>query len=105
MKDWSLRTRLSLLLGTVLSVFIGLSTVTYLTSSREEDRLEAAFAEEAGTLADLPAQRALLRRIDVDEGSFLLTDRPEWLARRTEAIAAFRDGHRRIGLRLPVRRQ
>jgi signal transduction histidine kinase len=81
-------------------MFTVLSTVAYLVSSREEDRLETAFAEELSFLADLPAQRARLRRIDVDTDSFLLTRGEEWLARRRAAIADFREWHARLSARL-----
>lgn len=100
MRNWSLRARLTLVLATVLSVFALLSTVAYLTSSREEDRLETAFAEELSFLADLPAQRALVRQIDIDAEDFLLTRREDWLVRRRAAIKEFRDYHAKLGRRL-----
>ena len=40
MKNWSLRARLTAILAAVLCMFTLLSTVAYLASSREEDRLE-----------------------------------------------------------------
>lgn len=100
MKSWSLRARLMALLATALCAFTTLSTVAYLTSSREEDRLESGFAEELSFLAELPAQRALAHHIDVDAADYLLTHKPVWLARRREAIAEFRDNHARLGARL-----
>lgn len=100
MKSWTLRTRLTALLATALCAFTGLSTVAYLTSSREEDRLESGFAEELAFLADVPALRALAHRIDIDAADYLLTLKPEWLARRRAAVAEFRDGHARLGARL-----
>ncbi len=100
MRNWSLRTRLTLLLGTVLCVFALLSTVAYLTSSREEDRLETAFAEELSFLGDLPAQRSLVRQIDIDAEDFLLTRKPDWLTRRRAAVKEFRDYHAKLGRRL-----
>ncbi|MFI5345885.1 MAG: ATP-binding protein [Elusimicrobiota bacterium] len=100
MKTWTLRARLTALLATALCVFTGLSTVAYLTSSREEDRLEAGFAEELSFLADLPAQRALVHKIDIDAADYLLTHKPDWLARRRAAIAEFRANHRRLASRL-----
>jgi signal transduction histidine kinase len=101
MKNWTLRTRLTTLLATVLCAFAVLSTVAYLTSSRAEDSLETAFAEELSFLADLPAQRARLRQIDVDADTYLLTRQDEWLSRRRAAIADFRDWQGRLGARLP----
>jgi len=100
MRNWSLRARLTLLLGTVLAVFTLVSSVAYLTSSREEDRLETAFAEQLQFLAELPSQRALVRQIDVDAEDFLLTRKDDWLARRRAAIAEFRVFHARLGARL-----
>lgn len=102
MKDWSLRARLTLLLATVLSLFALLSTVAYLTSSREEDRLERAFAEELAFLADMPAQRALVRQIDIDAEDYLLTRKPEWLTRRRAAVLEFRSYHKRMAERLTI---
>jgi signal transduction histidine kinase len=102
MRNWSLRARLSTLLATVLCVYAGLSTVAYLTSSRAEDRLEAAFAEELSFLADLPAQRGRLRQIDVDAATYILTRHEDWLTRRRTAIADFREWQLRLGLRLPA---
>jgi signal transduction histidine kinase len=101
MQNWSLRTRLTTLLAGVLCVFTLLSTVAYLTSSREEDRLETAFGEELSFLADLPAQRTRLRQIDVDADNYLMTRREDWLARRRAALADFRDWQGRLGARLP----
>jgi signal transduction histidine kinase len=100
MENWTLRARLTALLATVLCVYAGLSTVAYLTSSRAEDRLETAFAEELSFLADLPAQRSRLRQIDVDADTYLLTRHEDWLERRRSAIADFRDWHLRLGSRL-----
>jgi len=76
--------------------------LAYLTSSREQDRLETAFADQLSFLADLPAQRARLRQIDVDAGSFLLTRGEQWLQRRNSALADFREWHERLGTRLPA---
>ncbi len=101
MKNWSLRARLTALLVVVLCAYTGLSTVAYLTSSRAEDRLEAAFAEELSFLADLPAQRSRLRQVDVDTADYLLTSRESWLLRRRAALADFRDWQARLGSRLP----
>jgi signal transduction histidine kinase len=93
-KHWTLRARLTALLATALIVYTGLSTVAYLTSSREEDRLEVGFAEELSFLADLPAQRALVHKIDIDAADYLLTHKPDWLARRRAAIEEFhRNSH------------
>jgi signal transduction histidine kinase len=100
MRNWSLRTRLTLLLGSVLCLFALLSTVAYLTSSREEDRLETAFSEELGFLSALPSQRALVRQIDIDAEDFLLTRKPDWLTRRRAAVTEFRDFHAKVGQRL-----
>lgn len=100
MSRWSLRTRLTLLLGTVLAVFSALSAVAYLTSSREEDRLETSFAEQLQFLSDLPAQRALVRQIDIDAEDYLLTRKEDWLTRRRAAVAEFRAAHRKLGERL-----
>ena len=100
MRNWTLRARLTALLAVVLCVYTGLSTVAYLTSSRAEDRLETAFAEELSFLADLPAQRSRLRQIDVDSASYLLTRQESWLARRRAAIADFREWQLRLGTRL-----
>lgn len=99
-KHWTLRARLTALLATALCVFTVLSTVAYLTSSREEDRLEAGFAEELSFLADLPAERALVHRIDIDAADFFLTRKSEWLARRREAVSEFRRNHRMLASRL-----
>jgi signal transduction histidine kinase len=101
MKHWSLRARLTTILAGVLCLYTVLSTVAYLTSSRAEDRLETAFAEELSFLADLPAQRARLRQIDVDADSYLLTRSEEWLTRRRSALADFREWQARLGTRLP----
>lgn len=100
MRNWSLRARLTLVLATVLSVFTLLSTVAYLTASREEDRLETGFAEELAFLADLPAQRALVRQIDIDAEDFLLTRKTEWLSRRRAAIDEFRRYHAALGAKI-----
>lgn len=100
MRNWTLRSRLMALLATALCVFTILSTVAYLTSSREEDRLEAGFTEELSFLSLLPAQRALVRQIDVDAESFILTRKPDWLARRRLAIAEFRRQHALLAQRL-----
>lgn len=100
MKHWTLRARLTALLATALCAFTGLSTVAYLTSSREEDRLESGFAEELAFLADLPVQRALMHKIDIDEADYLLTHKADWLARRRAAIDEFRQNHRALAVRL-----
>jgi signal transduction histidine kinase len=100
MRNWTLRARLMAVLATTLCAFAGLSTVAYLTNSREEDRLEAGFAEELAFLSELPAQRALAHHIDIDAANFLITRKPEWLVRRREAIGEFRDNHARLGGRL-----
>ncbi|HXT00834.1 MAG TPA: HAMP domain-containing sensor histidine kinase [Elusimicrobiota bacterium] len=102
MKNWSLRARLTTLLAAVLCLYTALSTVAYLTSSRAEDRLETAFGDELSFLADLPAQRARLRQIDIDADSYLLTRREDWLLRRRTAVADFREWHVRLGSRLPA---
>ncbi len=102
MKNWTLRARLTTLLATILCLFTVLSTVAYLTSSRAEDSLETAFAEELSFLADLPAQRARLRSIDVDSDTYLLTRSEEWLTRRRAALADFREWQTRLGARLPA---
>jgi signal transduction histidine kinase len=96
----TLRARLTLLLATVLCVSTGLSLVAYLTGSREEDRLETAFAEELAFLADLPAQRARLRQIDIDADSYLLTRREDWLKKRSAAVEDYRRWHGALGERL-----
>ena len=100
MKHWTLRARLTTILAAVLCMFTVFSTAAYLASSRAEDRLETAFAEELSFLADLPAQRARLRQIDVDSDSYLLTRSEEWLTRRRSALADFREWHARLGARL-----
>ncbi|MDE2141351.1 MAG: HAMP domain-containing histidine kinase [Elusimicrobia bacterium] len=100
MKQWSLRARLTALLATTLCVYTGVSTVAYLTSSRQEDRLEAGFADELSFLAELPAQRGLLHKIDLDYADYLITRKPDWLARRRSAIADFHATHRRLAARL-----
>jgi signal transduction histidine kinase len=96
----TLRTRLTLLLGTVLCVSTGLSLVAYLTGSREQDRLEAAFVEQLSVLSDLPAQRARLRRIDLDADNYLLTRQEVWLSRRKDAVADYWRWHSQLGARL-----
>jgi|GEM_PF-2151243 len=96
----TLRTRLTLLLGTVLCVSTGLSFVAYLTGSREQDRLEQAFAEQLSVLTDLPAQRARLRQIDLDADNYLLTRKEDWLNRRKTAVADFWRSHANLGGRL-----
>jgi len=89
-------------LAAVLCLYTALSTVAYLTSARAEDRLETAFGDELSFLADLPAQRARLRQIDIDADSYLLTRREDWLLRRRAAISDFREWHVRLGARLPA---
>ncbi len=96
----TLRSRLTLLLATVLCVSTGLSLVAYLTGSREQNRLETAFEEELSFLAALPAQRARLRDIDLDADSYLLTREGDWLLRRERAIAGYRQRHAELGARL-----
>src|SRR5476649_612464 len=100
MKNRTLRARLTMLLAGILCLYTVLSTVAYLSSSRAEDRLETAFAEELSFLADLPAQRTRLRQIDVDAGTYLLTRHDDWLSRRRAAVADFREWHVRLGTRL-----
>ncbi len=93
----TLRTRLTLLLATVLCVSSGLSVVAYLTGSREQDQLEAAFAEQLAILTDLPAQRARLLQIEFDADNYLLTGREDWLARRAAAVDEFWRWHAALG--------
>lgn len=100
MRGWSLRARLTALLAMVLCIFAGLSTVAYLTSSREEDRLESAFGQELSFLADLPGQRTLVRQIDIDAEDYLLTRRPDWLTRRRAAVKEFRVDYQVLAGRL-----
>ncbi len=97
MDRWTLRARLTLLLLTILCGFAGLSTVAYLTSSREEDTLQRAFAEELGFVSELPGLRAILRQIDADSDAYLLTRRGEWLKRRDDSILDFRRRHAEMG--------
>ncbi|MDE2489322.1 MAG: HAMP domain-containing histidine kinase [Elusimicrobia bacterium] len=93
MNDWTLRARVTALLAAVLLAFVALSMSAYLTSTREANRLQSAFAEEMSVVGELPAQRALLRQIDADSDGYLLTRRAVWLKMRQEKIAEFRAGH------------
>ena len=97
MRNLSLRARLTAVLGTTLSVFALLSTVSYLTHSRAEDRLGSSFADQLMVLTELPAHRNELRRIDAFADNFLNTRDTSWLGRRAEAARSFIATHRRIG--------
>lgn len=90
---WTLRTRLTVLLATAMGVSALLSSVAYLTSSRAEDRLEAAFAEELALMTELPAHRSRLREVDIATDNFLLTQDARWLSDRNSAIARFVESH------------
>jgi signal transduction histidine kinase len=97
MKRWSLRARLTVVLGATLSVFAMLSTVSYLTHSKAEDRLGSGFADQLMVLTELPAHRNELRRVDAFADNFLTTRDPVWLERRAAALHDFLLSHRRIG--------
>ncbi|MDD5303969.1 MAG: HAMP domain-containing sensor histidine kinase [Elusimicrobia bacterium] len=97
MKNWSLRARLTAVLATTLSVFALVSTVSYLTHSRAEDRLGSGFADQLMVLTELPAHRNELRRVDALADNYLTTRDLAWLGRRAEAARAFAATHRRIG--------
>jgi signal transduction histidine kinase len=71
-----------------------------MTGNREQDRLEQAFAEQLSVLADLPAQRARLRQIDLDADNYLLTRQEDWLKRRKAAVADFWRSHSNLGGRI-----
>jgi len=94
---WTLRTRLTVLLAATMSITSLLSSVTYLTSSRAEDRLEAAFAEELAVMSELPEHRGRLRQVDLMTDNYLLTRDTRWLSRRRDAIALFEESHARLG--------
>jgi signal transduction histidine kinase len=96
----ALRTRLTLLLATVLIVSTGLSLVAYVTGSREEDRLEYSFSEQLSFFGDLPVERTRLRQIDLDADNYLITRRTAWLQRRDRAIGEFRRAHLDLAARL-----
>ncbi len=96
----TLRARLALLLATVLTVSTAMSLVAYMTGAREQARLERTFDEELSFLAALPSLRAKLRAIDLDADSYLLTRRPEWLARREAGMAEYRRRHDELRARL-----
>ncbi len=96
MRDWSLRARLTAILATTLAVFALLSTVAYLTHSRAEDALGAAFADQLAVLTELPAHRNQLRRVDAFADNFLTSRDPVWLERRRRAASEFVETHRFI---------
>ncbi|UPT74715.1 MAG: HAMP domain-containing histidine kinase [Elusimicrobiota bacterium] len=98
MRNWSLRTRLTAVLATTLGVFAGLSTVSYLTHSRAEDRLGSLFADQLVVLTELPAHRNQLRRVDAFADNYLTTKDPVWLERRAAAAAEFAETHARIAI-------
>jgi signal transduction histidine kinase len=75
-----------------------LSTVSYLTHSKAEDRLGSGFADQLMVLTELPAHRTELRRIDAFADNYLTTRDLVWLGRRAEVASAFTASHRRIGL-------
>ncbi len=96
MKNWSLRARLTVVLGTTLSVFALLSTVSYMTHSRAEDRLGSGFADQLMVLTELPAHRNELRRVDAFADNYLTSRDAVWLERRDASIKDFLLTHRRI---------
>jgi signal transduction histidine kinase len=96
-KHWTLRGRLTAVLATTLSVFALLSTVSYMTHSRAEDRLGSGFAAQLMVLTELPAHRNELRRIDAFGDNYLTSRDPVWLGRRTLAAREFVLSHVRIG--------
>lgn len=100
MRNWSLRSRLTLLLSLVLLVFVLLSGAAYWAGSREENRLEETFREEHQLALAMPAQRTLIRQIDIYAGDFLLTLKQDWLKRRRNAIAEFKTEHAKFSASL-----
>ena len=84
-------------LATTLGVFALLSTVSYMTHSKAEDRLGSGFAAQLMVLTELPAHRNELRRIDAFADNFLTTRDPVWLVRRSLAAREFVASHLRIG--------
>ncbi len=96
MKNWSLRARLTAVLGTTLAVFASLSTVSYLTHSRAEDRLGSGFADQLLVLTELPPHRNQLRRIDAFADNYLTSRDTAWLGRRAAVVREFVASHRRI---------
>jgi signal transduction histidine kinase len=97
-RHWTLRGRLTAVLATTLSVFALLSTVSYVTHSRAEDRLGSGFAAQLMVLTELPAHRNELRRIDAFADNYLTSRDPVWLGRRAMAAREFVLSHARIGL-------
>jgi len=97
MKNWSLRTRLTVILATTLAIFSLLSGLAYLAHSRAEDRLGGGFADQLMVLTELPFHRNELRRVDAFADNFLTTRDPVWLQRRAELAASFAANHTRIG--------
>ncbi len=97
MSNWSLRARLTAILATTLSIFALLSTVSYLTHSKAEDRLGSGFADQLLVLTELPAHRNRLHRIDVFADNFLTTRDAVWLGRRAEVVRDFTASSRSIG--------
>jgi len=97
MRNWSLRARLTAVLAATLSVFALLSTVSYLTHSRAEDRLGSGFADQLMVLTELPNHRNELRRVDAFADNFLTTRDPAWLGRRAALVVDFNASHARIG--------
>jgi len=97
-KNWTLRGRLTAVLATTLGVFALLSTVSYMTHSKAEDRLGSGFAAQLMVLTELPAHRNELRRIDAFADNFLTSRDPIWLGRRAQTGREFIASHRRIGL-------
>ncbi len=96
MNSWSLRSRLTAVLGTTLAVFALLSTISYLAHSRAEDRLGSGFADQLLVLTELPPHRNQLRRVDAFADNYLTTRDPVWLERRAAALGEFFATHRRI---------
>lgn len=84
-------------MGTTLGVFALLSTVSYLTHSRAEDRLGSGFADQLLVLTELPPHRNQLRRIDAFADNYLTSRDAAWLGRRAEVVRDFVAAHRRIG--------
>ncbi len=84
-------------MASTLSVFALLSTVSYLTHSRAEDRLGSGFADQLMVLTELPSHRNELRRIDAFADNYLTTRDRVWLQRRADLARGFAASHARIG--------
>lgn len=97
MSQLSLRARLTIVLASTLAMFAMISTVSFLTHSKAEDRLSQAFADQLMVLTELPNHRNQLRRVDAFADNYLTTRDPVWLIRRDVAAQNFIETHRRIG--------